>query len=396
MPIGLHHGWGIAGLNISREIAKKTPVEIINREYHAIMRDPMMQTAENSIIGKSVNGPACVDLIGGIPQHGQGPCISSISGSSMHPSEPDVSGCPDIGYTFFEDNIVAAKGTRPGRRWDHIVCGSSWCADILEESVSRHVSVGIQGVDGEIFRPIDPLKNQFFKMLMRRFGRSDTFLVFSGGKFELRKGQDVVIKAMSVIMERHPDVALVGAWHNMWPASAQTMTLSPVIKFAYDESNEPRTNIIRCVVENGIPPERFHYVSPLAHPAMAEIYNACDLGVFPNRCEGGTNLCLMEFMSCGKPVVATNSTGHVDILKPSAVVGFVGCEKRFEYKPNGILKAIWPEPNVDDLVDLIEEAYRKRGSDGLAATAAIGKASMAEYTWPKLADHFIKIAEALG
>ena len=42
-------------------------------------------------------------------------------------------------------------------------------------------------------------------------------MVFSGGKFELRKGQDVVIRAYRVLEDRHPDVMLVNAWFNPWP-----------------------------------------------------------------------------------------------------------------------------------------------------------------------------------
>ncbi len=42
-------------------------------------------------------------------------------------------------------------------------------------------------------------------------------MVFSGGKFELRKGQDVVIRAYRVLQDRHPDVMLVNAWFNPWP-----------------------------------------------------------------------------------------------------------------------------------------------------------------------------------
>jgi len=44
--------------------------------------------------------------------------------------------------------------------------------------------------------------------------------------------------------------------------------------------------------------------------AMARVYRNSDVGLFPNRCEGGANLVLMEYMACGKPVVTVDTTGQ--------------------------------------------------------------------------------------
>ena len=55
-------------------------------------------------------------------------------------------------------------------------------------------------------------------------------LIFSGGKFEFRKGQDLVVRAVKVLQERHRDVALVAAWHNYHAKAHQTMTASPYVR----------------------------------------------------------------------------------------------------------------------------------------------------------------------
>ena len=49
------------------------------------------------------------------------------------------------------------------------------------------------------------------------------FVVFSGGKLELRKGQDIVVAAFRAFVERHPDAVLVNAWHNAWPKLAKSI-----------------------------------------------------------------------------------------------------------------------------------------------------------------------------
>jgi glycosyltransferase involved in cell wall biosynthesis len=45
------------------------------------------------------------------------------------------------------------------------------------------------------------------------------FVVFSGGKLERRKGQDILMAAFKQFRDRHPraDALLVVAWHNYWP-----------------------------------------------------------------------------------------------------------------------------------------------------------------------------------
>jgi hypothetical protein len=59
----------------------------------------------------------------------------------------------------------------------------------------------------------------------------DQFVIFSGGKFELRKGQDIVIKAFQIFHDKHKDALLVNSWFNQWSFSMQTMAASPYINF---------------------------------------------------------------------------------------------------------------------------------------------------------------------
>ena len=44
-----------------------------------------------------------------------------------------------------------------------------------------------------------------------------------------------------------------------------------------------------------------------------------DLAVFPNRCEGGTNLVAMEAIACGVPTVLSANSGHLDLLRPGCL-----------------------------------------------------------------------------
>jgi hypothetical protein len=42
---------------------------------------------------------------------------------------------------------------------------------------------------------------------------------------------------------------------------------------------------------------------------LARLCRNTNVGFFPNRCEGGTSLVLMEYMACGRPVTPQSRAG---------------------------------------------------------------------------------------
>ena len=141
-----------------------------------------------------------------------------------------------------------------------------------------------------------------------------TIRIFSGGKFEYRKGQDLVIAAFREFVKSHPEAHLVCAWHNPWPqlifdALQRSTLLIQSITGAATQQNL----FARVLIENGIPPENFTILPQLSHTALAREMANTDFGLFPNRCEGGNNLMLQEYASCGRRVVANAMTGHADV-----------------------------------------------------------------------------------
>jgi glycosyltransferase involved in cell wall biosynthesis len=74
------------------------------------------------------------------------------------------------------------------------------------------VDLVLQGIDPTLFHPAP--KSGLFK---------DRFVVFSGGKIEYRKGQDLVLLVFRVFLVRHPEVLLVTAWHGSWPELALSL-----------------------------------------------------------------------------------------------------------------------------------------------------------------------------
>lgn len=226
-----------------------------------------------------------------------------IADHDFNPATP-ARGAINLAYTFFEFPLgpnVPARATE----YDTVFTGSTWCKNRLAEKGVTNTEVLIQGVDHDIFTP---------EAVERKDGE---FRIFSGGKFEFRKGQDLVLAAFKILSPKYPNMRLVTAWQNPWPQLYKSMEASPWIKFEAFTNDWPQL-LGATLRANGIDESKVWMLAGMPNQlGMAQVMNRTDLGLFPNRCEGGTNLVMMEYLACGKPVVASHATGHLDVLELS-------------------------------------------------------------------------------
>ena len=344
LPRGGHHGWGLCGEYLRRELARRYPV------FDADYRDWQARGRRR------------------VP----GPVFAAIGAEDLAPVYP-LRGRYNMGYTFFERELqpVAAEHART---LDLVLAGSTWAADRLRAAGIEHSDVLIQGVDTERFRPQAP-----------RAG--DGFVIFSGGKFELRKGQDLVLRAFAALQDKYPDLVLVTAWANQWQTSMDTMAASPYIEYVRREGEDWETFAAGLYRRNGVDPSRVVTCGLIDHRDLPALYARTDLGVFPNRCEGGTNLVLMEYMACDRPVIATASTGHADIIHGDNAIVLDTPHTREWKDAGGRTFARWPEPSLEDVIAAIEQAYHQR--ERLAELAARGAAEMQERSWGRTAESLL-------
>jgi len=289
----------------------------------------------------------------------------------------DIKGSYTLGYTFFEDTDLLPAHLENAKHFDRLATGSTWCTQILERHGLQNVATVLQGIDPTVF----------FSTIAPRSFFPDRFIVFSGGKFEFRKGQDIVIRAFKVLQDRHHDVLLVASWYNHWDFSFKSMQRSPHIVFS-PRSLDSVAAAREVLIDNGIDPLRAILMQPTTQQTMAHAYRSSDVGVFPNRAEGGTNLVLMEYMACGKPVLATASTGHGDIIN-DRVARVVGTKGEVTFSSDGESSAIYPEPDLEQAVEQLEWCYQNR--DSLRAMADAAAAAMATMTWKRTAAQFLEL-----
>jgi len=366
LPRGSQFGWGICGKYLVKELSEYTETAYITEPFDL---NDIGDELDFQILKSRHKQLPQIQKPGGHPAPDLNyPMLKAITDESLRPWLTDLRGEFTAGYTFFETNVLSDQIVRDGEdNFDIIVTGSHWCEEVLRQHGLNRVTTIIQGIDPQLFNPSHSAKELF----------KDRFVVFSGGKFELRKGQDLVIKAYKVLQDRHADVMLVNAWYNPWPFSMQTMAASPYIKCNVIE-NDYLTSINNILQSNGIDLDRVINILPRQNAQMARLYKNTDVGLFPNRCEGGTNLVLMEYMACGKPVIASFSSGHKDIVNPSNSL-LIKTMKPFKIASSGKLQAIWDDPDLEETIALLEAAYQDRGTlDTLGDQAA---KDLARCTW---------------
>ena len=127
---------------------------------------------------------------------------------------------------------------------------------------------------------------------------------------------------------------------------------------------------------------------------MRQVYQQTDIGIFPNRCEGGNNMVMCEYMACGRTVIASDTTGHADVITDLNAFPLTSYTPRVISDAQGQPAAVWHEPSVEELVELLEAAYRDRSTR--AAKGAVAAEDMRRLAWDRAAGQFHIIATNLG
>ena len=138
------------------------------------------------------------------------------------------------------------------------------------------------GVDTEIFKP--------------HLSTRQKTIFFNCGKWEIRKGHDVLVECFNSAFGHDDDVELwmmcdnpfIGNKNEYWKNLYKSSKLGDKIRI--------------------IPRQK-------SHQDVYQIMKQTDCGIFPARAEGW-NLELLEMMACGKRVIATNYSAHTQYCSP--------------------------------------------------------------------------------
>jgi len=188
-----------------------------------------------------------------------------------------------IGFPFFELDEFNAIEKHHLSSLDRIFVCSQWAKKIIESQInisSDKVNVVPLGVDTSLFT-IPPHKENERK----------TTVFFNCGKWEIRKGHDIIPELFSQAFDETDDVEL-------W-----MMNDNPFL------SQEENKNWQKLYTSSKLGSKVKFIDRVLTHEEVYNIMSQTDCGLFPARAEGW-NLELLEMLACGKHVITTNYTAH--------------------------------------------------------------------------------------
>ena len=272
------------------------------------------------------------------------------------------------GFPIFELNRFVKAEVHHMRCMDRLLVCSHWAQGILlEHGLSQdQIRVVPLGVDTTVFSPeTETVSSNEMK---------DTIFC-SVGKFEKRKGQDILIEAFNLAFEPGDSVQLiVHGWNAMLDQAANQ---------AWAERFKTSKMGGAITVTAG----------PLTSQAeVAGLMRLADCGVFPARAEGW-NLELLEMMALGKAVIATHYSGHTEFVRPDncrliPVGDLELAEDGMAFRSQGNWAKLGRE-QVDSLVGHLREVHHQKQSGQLRRNEA-GIAMAQKLSWDNTAQSLIR------
>jgi len=379
--VSSYFGWGVYGLNLALfgSAAGRRVVTCCPFTAQDLAIDPLRRARLGEFVAGSAalardlsrHSGALVRVPGAVALHSLG---NRLEYAARGAGGTVVVGDRTLGVVFCEDTTFDAAALARGRRYEALVAGSTWTAECLRAAGLGSVAVVIQGIDPTLFHPAP------------RLGLLDgRFAVFSGGKLEFRKGQDITLRAFRLFQARHPEAVLLAAWHSPWHGrfaqDLPALTGVAPVPVRPDGSIDARA----WAAANGIPPQSVIDLGAVPNPLLAPVLREADAALLPSRCESGTNLVAMEAMACGLPTILAANTGHLDLIRPGL------CHPLTRQRPvrpiSGLGTDGWGDSDPEEAAALLEAIYTDRA--GAARIAAAGAAAMANLTWAGQIDRLL-------
>tara|TARA_R100000005_G_scaffold94379_2_gene72143 strand:+ start:1721 stop:2785 length:1065 start_codon:yes stop_codon:yes gene_type:complete len=340
-------GYGIAGLNIAKELDKISPVSL-------------WPIGQPSVASKS-DYEAVSDMIKNsrVPDF-DADCIRIWH---QHDMSQFVGRGKRVGFPIFELDTFNDVERHHLNSLDVILVCSSWARDVIldqTEIKEENVHVVPLGVDSDIFSPVE--KNNHEKTIF-----------FNCGKWEVRKGHDVIVEAFNRAFSADDDVEL-------W-----MMCENP---FYSEEEEKKWVDLYKTSVLG----DKIKLIGRVeSHQEVYNIMAKSDCGVFPARAEGW-NLELLEMMSCNKPVIATNYSAHTEFCddKNCMLVDIKDMEMAYDGKWFDGKTGKWAsldEPQINQLAGYMSKVHTDQIKDN-----PNGVNTAKKFTWEYSA---CKIIEAL-
>lgn len=256
------------------------------------------------------------------------------------------------GLTFFELDELTAAEVHHLSNLDVVLSPTAWGAAVMVACGVPAEKVGYAplGVDRDVFHPgVAPFNPDG---LADRLRQRNTTVFLSCGKWEVRKGHDVLIDAYCRAFKPGDNVLLVLNCHNPFLGKEGNKEWSDLYQ------NSPMGRHVLVV------PERLR-----RQQEVAGLMALADCGVFPARAEGW-NLEALECLAMGKEVIATNYAGHTEFLTDdnARLIDVPDREEAFDghFFPGGRGRwAAFGELQIEQLAAHMHRVHQQKQGGGL-------------------------------
>lgn len=103
---------------------------------------------------------------------------------------------------------------------------------------------------------------------------------------------------------------------------------------------------------------------------------------------------MCEYMACGRTVIASDATGHADVITPRNSFPLTSYSPILINDATGQPAAIWHEASVEELLEQLECAYQNR--DTCIQKGHVAADDMKQLTWENAAQEFHAIGLRLA
>jgi len=285
-------GYGVVGTNLAFELAKVCDLSLFPIKNAEVPQD------KSEILRKAFENSFEFDR-------------SAPSLKIWHEHDLASSiGSPVCAFPIFELNNFNRLELHHLRSVDHLFVCSKWAKQVCKQrgvnysvvdsdnkshNKGPEIHICPLGVDRSIFHTdIAPSLS---------FAQSPVFL--NVGKWEYRKGHDILVEAFNRAFSPSDDVILLMCCDN-------TLTHITDIPFGKAPGTyQKEWEELYQYSEMGLAGKIKFVPRVETQQELASLMMSADCGVFPARAEGW-NLELLEMMSCGKHVITTNYGGHTE------------------------------------------------------------------------------------
>lgn len=249
---------------------------------------------------------------------------------------------------------------------DIVFANSNWAVEVLVNNGvnAERIASAPLGVDTTLFQP---QRNAPAPALPTIF--------LNVGKWEIRKGHDVLVRAFNAAFSKNDNVRLVMACHN--PC------------FSNHEQEKRYNHQWRDLYKQSRLGEKIEVLAErlASQQQVAALMRWADCGVFPSRAEGW-NLELLEMLACGKTVIATNYSAHTQYLtsENALLIETDSLEDAFDgcwFTGQGQWATLGKN-QLDQLVEHLRKVHKARQEGSLTENEA-GRKTASLFTWEKTA-----------